>query len=457
MKKVKIFCGIILLYGLLFLMPVVFPMIFSEMVYARQYKGILFEKDNLEVEKKYKEISGTFEICEGDTDVKFELWEPDGTFDFYVYKEDGSLYLKKSKSYETVSFDDGGVGFKKTFTESGKYTFKILTGQDQVPFFFSLFRIYGIYRDDKEFTCSELNLDREEIVLEDIGFDGGDVLHILPTPFYTSSEIKIIVKDENIVNAIAQKHGNDVLLIGLEEGTTNVIVKCGKYKKMCTVTVKKKKHPCTKLVLSKKKMNVYVNEEIGQSWTFWPANCTDEIKFTVSNKQIATVSEDGAIIGKKPGTVTVTARMGKKTSTCKVTVKKSPMIGKPYVVKKEKNSYYACDYGFGFAKDSLNGIKLAWEAKNLTGKVINYYTIHLEMINNVGDVEADEISGDTTIIKRNVGPIKPNEYLYFYDYVGYNKFCKKVKITQIDLVYSDKSKQTIKYNRVAEEYAFFSE
>ncbi len=45
------------------------------------------------------------------------------------------------------------------------------------------------------------------------------------------------------------------------------------------------------------------------------------VKWTTSNKNVATVSKSGKIIGRKKGTAVVTAKIGKKTLTCKVTVK----------------------------------------------------------------------------------------------------------------------------------------
>ena len=46
-----------------------------------------------------------------------------------------------------------------------------------------------------------------------------------------------------------------------------------------------------------------------------------KVKWTSSNKKVATVSKAGKVTAKKAGTATITAKVGKKKLTCKVTVK----------------------------------------------------------------------------------------------------------------------------------------
>lgn len=50
---------------------------------------------------------------------------------------------------------------------------------------------------------------------------------------------------------------------------------------------------------------------------------TKKVKWSSSNKKIATVSSSGKVKGKKAGTVTITAKCGKKKYKCKVKVKKA--------------------------------------------------------------------------------------------------------------------------------------
>ena len=49
-----------------------------------------------------------------------------------------------------------------------------------------------------------------------------------------------------------------------------------------------------------------------------------KVKWSTSKKSVATVTTKGKVTGKKAGTATITAKVGKKTLKCKVTVKKKP-------------------------------------------------------------------------------------------------------------------------------------
>ena len=69
--------------------------------------------------------------------------------------------------------------------------------------------------------------------------------------------------------------------------------------------------------LNKKSTSVY----IGKTTQLKVNNYTGKIKWSSSNTSIATVSSTGKVKGKKAGTVTISARAGKKTLKCKVTVR----------------------------------------------------------------------------------------------------------------------------------------
>ena len=69
--------------------------------------------------------------------------------------------------------------------------------------------------------------------------------------------------------------------------------------------------------LNKKSTSVY----IGKTTQLKVKNYTGKIKWSSSNTSIATVSSTGKVKGKKAGTVTISARAGKKTLKCKVTVR----------------------------------------------------------------------------------------------------------------------------------------
>ncbi|MGN0291275.1 MAG: CAP domain-containing protein [Lachnospiraceae bacterium] len=93
-------------------------------------------------------------------------------------------------------------------------------------------------------------------------------------------------------------------------------------KSTITATVGKKAYQCKVTVetpkISKKSASVYVNQTI----TLKVNNTSRKVTWSSKEKSIATVSSKGVVKGKKAGTTTITAKVGSKKYTCKVTVKK---------------------------------------------------------------------------------------------------------------------------------------
>ena len=72
-----------------------------------------------------------------------------------------------------------------------------------------------------------------------------------------------------------------------------------------------------KVKISDTKISLYV----GESYSLKLKNNKKKIKWSTSNKKVATVSSKGKVKGKKKGSATITAKVGKKKYKCKVTVK----------------------------------------------------------------------------------------------------------------------------------------
>lgn len=85
-----------------------------------------------------------------------------------------------------------------------------------------------------------------------------------------------------------------------------------------------------KVKLNKTKATIYV----GKTITLKLKNNKKKVKWTTSNKKIATVNKKGKVKGKKAGKVTITAKVGKKKYKCKVTVKKQEVKNEINTVKK---------------------------------------------------------------------------------------------------------------------------
>ena len=74
--------------------------------------------------------------------------------------------------------------------------------------------------------------------------------------------------------------------------------------------------------LNKTKVTLKVGETVKLKVT----GTKKTITWSSSKKSVATVSKNGKVKAKKPGTAKITAKFGKKKLTCKVTVKKLPEI-----------------------------------------------------------------------------------------------------------------------------------
>lgn len=79
----------------------------------------------------------------------------------------------------------------------------------------------------------------------------------------------------------------------------------------------------TKVSLNKTSATIY----IGGNVTLKLNGASGKIKWTTSNKKVATVSKKGKVTAKKAGSATITAKNGKKTYKCKLTVK-NPALNK---------------------------------------------------------------------------------------------------------------------------------
>ena len=71
--------------------------------------------------------------------------------------------------------------------------------------------------------------------------------------------------------------------------------------------------------ICKKSKTMYV----GDSYTLYVVGTSEKAKWSSSNKKVATVSSKGKIKAKKVGKCTIKAKIGKKTYSCKLTVKKA--------------------------------------------------------------------------------------------------------------------------------------
>lgn len=80
--------------------------------------------------------------------------------------------------------------------------------------------------------------------------------------------------------------------------------------------------------------------EVGQSVTLKVTGTTQKVTWKSSNKKVATVTQKGKVTGKQEGKATISAKVGKKTLKCKITVKGTKGIRPEF--KKSMDNFEAC-------------------------------------------------------------------------------------------------------------------
>jgi|GEM_PF-304697 len=110
------------------------------------------------------------------------------------------------------------------------------------------------------------------------------------------------------------------LVKGKKKGKTTITAKVGKKTYKYTVTVKTIKTKSIKIKTSSKKMEA--GKTLKLKGVVKPTNSTQKITWSSGNKKVAAVSANGVVTGKDKGTVTITAKSGKKKAKVKIKVTK---------------------------------------------------------------------------------------------------------------------------------------
>lgn len=84
----------------------------------------------------------------------------------------------------------------------------------------------------------------------------------------------------------------------------------------------------------------------GQKKTLKITGTKKKVKWTTSKKSVATVTQTGVVTAKKKGTATITAKVGSKKYTCKVTVKNKGIIYKDNNYSLQYITASKCHYSY---------------------------------------------------------------------------------------------------------------
>ena len=199
-------------------------------------------------------------------------------------------------------------------------------------------------------TCKVKVIGREDIVnrivlnKNDIELDAGEKEKIEATIEPTTAKDKEITY--KVGNSAIAEVESDGTVIGKMGGTTPVIVTSDKQSAVCVIKVKENEEEIgvaddniseeksinevevkvnrisldnTELTMQEnqlRRLNVKVEPESAE---------VKEITWNTSNAEIAEVDSKGLITGKKAGEATITAKVGDKQATCKVTVEKTKL------------------------------------------------------------------------------------------------------------------------------------
>lgn len=108
-----------------------------------------------------------------------------------------------------------------------------------------------------------------------------------------------------------------------------------------------------KVAINKKSLSL----KVGQTATLKIKGTTKKAKWSSNKKAIVTVNQKGKITAKKTGKAVITAKIGKKKYTCKVTVKKAPKAPANASSKKWTNSELTTLNGY--LTDAMNEVDYA--------------------------------------------------------------------------------------------------
>ena len=134
------------------------------------------------------------------------------------------------------------------------------------------------------------------------------------------------VKSSSTKKLTVSKTSTGITLKATKKGTSGkvkvTITTVGGASKVLTVKLQKSTVAAKKITGVPSKATLKVKQKLTLKPVVSPVSYQTTVKYTTSNKKVATVSKKGVITAKKAGKATITVTCGKIKKTCKITVKK---------------------------------------------------------------------------------------------------------------------------------------
>lgn len=160
-----------------------------------------------------------------------------------------------------------------------------------------------------------------------------------------------------------------------KKGSCYIIATIGKKQHKCKVTVTE----LTSFALNKKALSIYAGKGYQLKIAYKPQKVNlsyTDVKWSSSNKSIASVNNKGYIRAYKKGTVYISAKAGKKVVKCKVTVKPAIVKVKSLKMSKTVLNMSTNDYAFldvDITPSNATNKKVLWSSSNNKVVTVNQY------------------------------------------------------------------------------------
>lgn len=173
-------------------------------------------------------------------------------------------------------------------------------------------QIEPIEKPSEETAAPSLTIDRHTLKIAE-----GQIEKLNASLANTEEGLSISWK--STVPSVANVNGKGEVE-GLKRGTAQVIAYAGYLADTCDVEVGPKPIPAKSIKLSSNGFVTKTGEQIQLTATFSPLSTTDTLRFSSSDENIVTVSQDGLVSAIGAGKCTITASIGSLSDECEVSV-----------------------------------------------------------------------------------------------------------------------------------------